>query len=65
MCAFFINACNRQDCMGIEPAHLSSGLKQNVLTTQPRKHFCVRNNGKYVDKRSNGDTTFQKNKNEL
>ena len=67
ICVFEIINHIDQGCTGIEPVLLSLAeeKKQSALTTQPRKHIPSRNNGKYVDSRSNCVTTGRKIMNEL
>ena len=57
---------HRSGMQGIKPAPLSleEGLKQNTLTVQSHRHFSNRNNGKHVDRKSNGIITYQKIMNE-
>ena len=58
---------NDQDFTEIGSTLLSSAdrLKHSVVNTRPRRHFCNRNNGKYVDRRSNSITIGQKIRNKL
>ena len=61
-----INIHINQRCTGIEPILLPTapGLKQSVLTIQPRRHTFNQNDEKYVDRRSIFDTTGIKITNE-
>ena len=60
ICALDDNA--RNDFTGIEPAllNLATELKLNALTIRPRKHVSIRNNEKYIDRRSNFVATSKK-----
>ena len=42
------------------PLYYPPRSKQVLLTIRPRKHFSIRNNGKYIDRRSNDFVTSQK-----
>ena len=61
ICVLDFDLHNYQGCTGIEPVLLSSaeGLKQSAVTTWPWRHLSNRNNGKYIDRRSDGVTTSQ------
>ena len=57
-----INGHNDQVCEGIEPAllYLAAGLKQSLLTIDPKRHTSVRNKEKCIDTLSNFVTAGKK-----